>query len=95
LGVKPTAPGYQTYTVQPVLGGLKWMNGHVPTPDGAIMVKCSTKEISISTAAGIGTLRFQSKVKPACKGETIERKNNWYELTLQPHKSYTVTYAAQ
>lgn len=95
LGVKPTSPGYQTYTVQPVLGGLQWMNGHVPTPDGAIAVKCSTKEINIATAAGIGTLRFQSKIKPVCKGETIESKNDWYELTLQPHKIYTITYAAK
>lgn len=95
LGVKPTAPGYQAYTIQPVLGGLKWMKGLVPTPDGAIAVQCSTKEINITTAAGIGTLRFQSKVKPVCKDETIERKNDWYELILQPHKTYTVTYAAK
>jgi alpha-L-rhamnosidase len=95
LGVKPTSPGYQTYTVQPVLGGLQWMNGHVPTPQGAIAVQCSTKEISITTAAGIGTLRFQSRVKPVCKDETIESKNDWYELTLQPHKTYSVTYAAK
>jgi hypothetical protein len=95
LGVKPTAPGYQAYTVQPVLGGLKWMNGHVPTPDGNIAVQCSMKEISINTAAGVGTLRFQSKTKPVCKGEVIENKNGWYELTMQPHKNYTVTYAAK
>ena len=36
LGVSPTAPGYETYTVQPQLGGLQWMQGKVPTPNGDI-----------------------------------------------------------
>lgn len=96
LGVKPLTPGYQTYSVEPVLGGLQWIEGKVPTPQGEITVKCSTKEISISTAAGIGTLRFQSTAKPVCKGAVIENKgNNWYTLIMQPHQNYTVSYAAK
>ncbi len=39
LGVKPTKPGYQEYEVRPVLGGLEWMEGEVPTPFGKIRVK--------------------------------------------------------
>ncbi|SFF00579.1 alpha-L-rhamnosidase [Chitinophaga sp. CF118] len=95
LGVKPTAPGYETYTIQPVLGGLQWMEGRVPTPKGEIAVKCSTKEITINTAEGIGTLRFRSTVKPVCKTAVIEKKDDCYELTLQPHQTYIVSYAAK
>jgi hypothetical protein len=93
LGVKPTAPGYETYAIQPVLGGLQWMEGRVPTPKGAIAVNCSIKEMNITTAGGTGTLRFQSAGKPECKTGTVENKGgNWYELTMQPYKTYIVNY---
>jgi alpha-L-rhamnosidase len=74
LGVKPTSAGYATYIIQPALGGLQWINGHVPTPKGVIGVKCSTKEMNITTAEGIGTLRFQSITTPICKEASIEKK---------------------
>ncbi len=93
LGVKPTSPGYATYTVQPVLGGLEWMEGLVPTPKGDIAVRCSLKEIKITTAEGIGTLRFRSQTKPACKTAGIESKEgDWYEMIMQPGKNYVVSY---
>ncbi len=95
IGVKPTSPGYAMYTVEPNLGGLQWIEGRVPTPNGAIAVHCSTKEMNITTAAGIGTLRFHSAVKPECKQTTIESKGgNLYELTMQGYKTYIVTYQA-
>jgi len=72
---------------------LQWMEGKVPTPNGAIAVKCSTNEMNITTAAGIGTLRFKSAVKPDSKQGTIESKGgNLYELIMQPNKNYTVNY---
>lgn len=93
LGVKPTAPGYATYTVQPVLGGLEWMEGRVPTPKGDIAIRCSAKEINITTAEGVGTLRFRSRTKPACKTAGLESKGaDWYEMTMQPGKNYVVSY---
>jgi hypothetical protein len=96
LGVKPTSPGYDTYMVEPQLGGLQWMEGKVPTPKGAIAVNCSTTEMNITSAAGIGTLRFRSAVKPECKrGGVIQAKgNDWYELTLQPYNTAIVNYQA-
>lgn len=93
LGIKPTAPGYQTYTVEPVLGGLQWMEGKVPTPQGNISLHCSTKQLKVSTAGGVGTLRFFSAKKPTCEQGAIQSKgNNQYELTMQPFQSYIVTY---
>ena len=41
LGVKPTSAGYATYVVEPNLGGLQWMQGKVPTPNGEIDLNVS------------------------------------------------------
>ena len=56
LGVRPTKPGYEEYEVHPTLGGLKWMEGDVPTPFGKIHVKMNTHEISVQSDGGHGTL---------------------------------------
>ncbi|KAG7038881.1 alpha-L-rhamnosidase A [Colletotrichum scovillei] len=34
LGVKPTGPGFRTWSVVPEVSGLKWARGVVPTPEG-------------------------------------------------------------
>jgi alpha-L-rhamnosidase len=39
LGVQPVAPGYQTFTVDPHPGSLRWAQGTVPTPYGQIAVQ--------------------------------------------------------
>ena len=56
LGVQPTKPGYEEYTVKPVLGGLEWMEGDVPTPFGKIHVKMNHQELSVYSDGGHGTL---------------------------------------
>jgi alpha-L-rhamnosidase len=95
IGVKPTSPGYDTYLIEPSLGGLDWMEGRVPTPKGAVLVTCSTSEMHITTAAGTGTLRFKSATTPECEQAPVQSKgNNLYELTMQPYKGYTVKYQA-
>jgi alpha-L-rhamnosidase len=95
LGVKPLTAGYKTYLVEPNLGGLKWMEGTVPMPDGNIKLYCSTSQIKIKGDSGTGTLRIKSKSKPKCKDALIEAKgNNVYELTIEKGKDYTVSYLA-
>jgi hypothetical protein len=95
LGVKPTSAGYQTYLVEPNLGGLQWMEGTVPMPNGNIKLYCSTSQIKIKGDIGTGTLRFKSKTKPVCAGVVVTAKgNNVYELTVQKGTDYTVTYTA-
>jgi hypothetical protein len=39
LGVQPVKPGYQTFTVTPHPGSLRWAEGAVPTPYGQILVR--------------------------------------------------------
>jgi hypothetical protein len=93
LGVKPTSAGYATYVVEPVLGGLQWMEGKVPTPNGNISVNCSNKQMKIKGDEGTGTLRFKSKKKPRCKDATIVAKGEGvYEITIEPGKEYIVNY---
>jgi hypothetical protein len=93
LGVKPTAPGYASYVVEPNLGGLQWMQGKVPTPNGNIELHVSTTQIKITGAAGTGVLKLNSKTKPVCNEGVITGKgNDNYELTIEKGKSYTVTY---
>jgi len=95
LGVKPTSPGYKTYTVQPVLGGLDWMNGSVPTPDGDIQVYCNANQIKVKSGTGMGTLRFKSQTKPSCKEVVIQDKGDHrYEMTVEKGKEFVVSYKA-
>lgn len=84
LGVKPILPGYQEYVIEPHLGGLKWMEGVVPTGSGDIKLKVNSSEISITTASSKGgLLRFQSKMKPrANKGNIIQMEDGSYEMKL-------------
>ncbi len=94
LGVTPTKPGYETYTVQTQLGGLQWMEGKVPTPNGDIELYCSTKQIKIKGAAGVGTLRIKSKTKPTGKNLLVTSTgDNNYEMTIQPGIEYLINYS--
>jgi hypothetical protein len=93
LGVKPTSPGYETYSVEPALGGLEWIDGTVPTPNGNIKVYANSKQIKVKSDTGTGTLRFKSQSKPSCKTATIVSKGgNIYEITIEKAKEYLVNY---
>ncbi|UGU15748.1 alpha-rhamnosidase [Sinomicrobium kalidii] len=93
LGVKPTSPGYATYEVRPELGGLKWMEGKVPAPEGEITVYCSRNEIRVTGAGGKGTLVFKSRNVPECRGaKPVKTGDHIYQLTIAPGKTYRVKY---
>ncbi len=93
LGVKPTSPGYKTYIIEPVLGGLEWMEGKVPTPHGEISVNCSQQLIKVKSDSGKGTLKFKSGIKPFCEQENIiPIGNNNYEMSIEKGIEYSVKY---
>jgi len=93
LGVKPTSAGYATYEIQPVLGGLQWMQGTVPTPGGNIELYASTREIKVKGAAGTGLLKFRSKTTPVCKEGKLESKGaDEYTITIEKGKTYNISY---
>ena len=60
LGVKPTSPGYATYDVKPNLGGLKWMEGTVPTARGDITVRVDGETVRITSPDAEGRLILPS-----------------------------------
>jgi alpha-L-rhamnosidase len=96
LGVKPTSAGYATYSIVPNLGGLKWMQGAVPTPSGNVEMYVSTKQMKIKGATGTGTLTFKSKTKPVCKEGVVEKKAaDEYSLQIEKDKTYTINYTAK
>lgn len=84
LGVAPEGPGYAEYSVEPVRGGLDWIEGSVPTPHGDIAVYANQQRITVRTnAAGTGKLRFASTTEPqANAGEARPLGDGRYELEL-------------
>ncbi|MEP6747396.1 MAG: alpha-rhamnosidase [Bacteroidota bacterium] len=93
LGVKPTAPGYANYSVEPNLGGLQWMQGKVPTPAGNIELYCSTSQIKIKSPAGTGILKIKSKTNPSGKDVIFKAVGeNIYEISIQPGVGYVINY---
>ncbi len=52
LGVRPTQPGYEAYEVHPRLGGLRWLEGDVPTPWGTIHVYADKDTVRVSDSRG-------------------------------------------
>lgn len=94
LGVSPNAPGYETYTIQPNLGGLEWMEGKVPTANGDISVYMNKKEIKVSSPTGVGRLKIKSKTKPVVKdAEVKEISKGFYEVLIEKGKDYNVRYS--
>jgi alpha-L-rhamnosidase len=93
LGVSPTTPGYATYAVKPQLGGLQWMQGRVPTPNGDIELYCSTTQIKTKAVAGIGTLNLESSTRPSGNSIIVQEisKNN-FVIMLQPGVEYIINY---
>lgn len=95
LGIKPTSPGYASYTVEPQLGGLQWMQGKVPTPAGVIDLYCSTTQVKVKAAAGTGVLKIKSKTVPSGKNVAVSAKgSNVYEIAIPPGAEILVKYKA-
>jgi len=95
LGVKPTAPGYTSYLIEPSLGGLKWINGKVPTPNGNIEVYMDETKLVVKSVQGNGIIRIKSLKPPKVeKGVIIKPVSaNLYDIILATSpKEYTIQY---
>jgi alpha-L-rhamnosidase len=95
FGVKPTAPGYQRFVVEPSLGGLDWIEGKVPTPHGEIALRIDRTRMKVSTPGGQGVLRFKSTRAPRSNHGVIRSLGGrGYELQLDSGKEYIVNYSS-
>lgn len=79
LGVKPVKEGYKEFSITPVLGGLKWMEGSVPTPNGNIHIHMDRKMIKVRATEGKGYLTIKSRRQPKANIGTVEKidENTW------------------
>ena len=79
LGVKPVKEGYKEFSITPVLGGLKWMEGSVPTPNGNIHIHMDRKMIKVRATEGKGYLTIKSRRQPKTNIGIMEKidENTW------------------
>ncbi|MBP1675800.1 MAG: putative Alpha-L-rhamnosidase [Bacteroidetes bacterium] len=93
LGIQPVKPGYSEFAAEPNLGGLKWMEGVVPTPQGEIKLYMNEKLIRIKASEGKGYLTFVSKSKPKASKGTIEKLDgNKYRILITGTDEVVVSY---
>jgi hypothetical protein len=62
LGVRPTAPGYRRFVVEPHPGDLEWAEGRVPTPHGPIDVRWRQRH---------GRLKVHVKAPRGTRGKVV------------------------
>ncbi|MBQ7297455.1 MAG: alpha-rhamnosidase [Alistipes sp.] len=64
LGVRPTKAGYAEYEVRPTLGGLEWMEGTIPTPQGEIRLRMDRQQLTLTATEGVGWLYLPGSEEP-------------------------------
>lgn len=95
LGVQPLEAGYARFEIRPVLGGLRWMEGRVPTPKGSIGVRMDAATIRVQADEGCGYLWFRSPMSaPKASAGVPERvEEDLWRLWIEPQQEVTVEYA--
>ena len=93
LGIQPVKAGYSEFAIAPNLGGLKWMEGTVPTPNGEIKLYLNENTIKVTATEGCGYLTFSSESQPkASKGIIEKMDRNNYRLMIDGKEEIIVTY---
>ncbi len=93
LGIQPVKAGYSEFAIAPNLGGMKWMEGAVPTPKGEIKLYMNERIIKVTATEGKGYLTFVSKTKPkASKGAIEKFEDNKYRLLIDGKGEVVVNY---
>ena len=93
LGVRPVKAGYAEFEIRPTLGGLAWMEGTIPTPNGAITVKMDGEKIVVEATEGKGWLYFRSEGTPKASLGTIESvEAGLFRLWIEGAETVTIHY---
>lgn len=93
LGVKPIKEGYKEFSITPVLGGMKWMDGRVPTPNGNIHVYMDHEQIKVTATEGKGYLYVSATSLPKTSySEFEEMEVGKYRLWIDTDKEIVVKY---
>lgn len=92
LGVKPIKEGYKEFSITPVLGGLKWIHGTVPTPNGCVKVYADKNMIRVKATEGNGYLYFHSTKNPQTNiGEINRINNNYYRIWVNTNQEVVIS----
>ena len=96
LGVKPTSFGYETFTVDPHLGGIEWIQGIVPIKNGQVNLYMNENTIKLSVSQLGGQLIIHSKNKPHSNAGIITKLDkNLYSLELEiVNFEYEIDYSS-
>ena len=93
MGVKPVKEGYKEFSIAPALGGLKWMEGTVPTPNGDIHIYMDKKTIKVKATEGEGYLTIKSSREPKANIGTAEKMSeNTWRLWIDSPEERIITY---
>ena len=93
LGVKPVKEGYKEFSIAPALGGLKWMEGTVPTPNGDIQVYMDSKTIKVKATEGEGYLTIRSRRQPKTTIGKMEKvSENTWRLWIDSPEERVISY---
>ena len=71
LGVYPTSAGYETFAVEPNLGGLSEVRGVVPINGGTVSVELNKNKLAVLATKSGGTLVWQGKTYSLAPGEAL------------------------
>lgn len=94
VGVEPIKEGYEEYTIKPILGDLKWIEGKVPTANGDISLYCDKKEIRVFSDVGLGKLTIESKRVPKSNIGTFTKvEKDVYQINILKDKEYVIKYS--
>ncbi len=93
LGVKPVKEGYREFSITPVLGGLKWMEGTVPTPNGEISLFVDRDKVKVRATEGEGYLYLKSKSVPKSSYGKFEKTGDHsYRLWIDTKDEINIKY---
>ena len=93
LGVRPVKAGYGEFAIDPVLGGLEWMEGCVPTPNGDIRVYMDGQTVRVKAGGGSGYITFTSRTQPQtniAKAESLGEHR--YRLWIDTRDEVIINY---
>ncbi len=72
LGVYPTSVAYETFSVEPRLGGLKEIEGIVPICGGEVRVEMNKTKVKVTATKSGGTLILSGKEYALPENEAVE-----------------------
>ncbi len=95
LGVKPVKPGYEEFSITPVLGGLKWMKGTVPVPGGSIEVYMDSRQVKVKADRGCGYVYLSSQKIPECVNGRVEKITaGKYRIWVETKEEVLIRYCS-